>query len=256
MPGMSGIQLIHTLRKQYAYMQFALMTAYNVDDYVRIAREEGIYHIIPKSVFLDLGFFSTLARKLLSGNYFGIEHYFPNIKQKELHLSDIHKLHKVLPEPQLELNMYYKCRIASTDENRIINERVSELLLAHQASPHIPLVLEELCANALRYSEKCAYFELCFGLLNENTVITVIDYDGKLDREQVLLHIERHITLDSSSGLPIGLEDLRGRGLYISREQCEHLIFNIHPKHKTEIIGIIRPKQIGYNHAISIFQKQ
>ena len=57
MPGMSGIQLIHTLRKQYPRMQFALMTAYNVDDYVRIARNEGIYHIIPKSVFMDLGFF-------------------------------------------------------------------------------------------------------------------------------------------------------------------------------------------------------
>ena len=164
-------------------------------------------------------------------------------------------MHKALPEPQLELNTYYKCRIASADENRILNERVSALLLAQQASPRISLVLEELCANALRYSEKRSYFELCFGVLHENTVISVIDYDGNLDREKVLSHIERHITLDNASGLPIGVADLHGRGLYISREQCEHLIFNIHLQHKTEIIAIMRPKQNSYNHAISIFQK-
>ena len=254
MPGMSGIELIRTLREKYSYMHYVLMTAYNVDDYVRLAREEGIYHIIPKSVFMDLDFFSSLARKLLSGDYFGIDHYFPNTHKEELHLSDIHKMYKILPEVALKIDTYYHCRIATSEESQMVCDRVGELLLAHQALTTVPQVLEELCTNALKHSKKNEIFSLYFGILRERAVIAVVDHDGSLDKEQILFHIERQVTLDTA-GLPIGLGDLHGRGLHITREQCEHLIFNIDPGHRTEVIGVLRPHQKGYNHAISIFQK-
>ena len=254
MPGMSGLELIRILRHQYKDMQYALITAYNVDDYVRLAREEGIYHIIPKSVFLELNFISSLARKLLSNDYFGVKHYFPNAEEREVHLSDIHKMHKALAEKGLEKNVYYHCRIATHDESRTICDRIGELFHAQKTLPSLPQVLEELCTNALKYSQENKTFELCFGMLNDRAVISIIDYNGSLDREQILFHIERQVTLDTS-GLPIGLGDLHGRGLHISREQCEHLIFNIEPGRRTEIIGILRPHQQSYNRAISIFQK-
>ena len=256
MPGISGIDLIRILRKDYPDTKYVLMTAYNVDDFVSLLRKEKIWNIIPKSTFLDINYVLTLSRKLLCQDPFGVHYYFPRVQTKELMISDIHRMHKELPHEVLPSGYYYTCRIATPEENRTIGSKVGELLLGSGATPSVQQILEELCANALRYTKKNKNFDLCFGILGERVVISVIDYEGTLDREQILSHIERQVSIDAESGLPVGLKDAHGRGLYITRENCDNLIFNIDPGNKTEIIAILKAKAIHSSRAISIFQKQ
>ena len=256
MPGISGIDLIRILRKDHPDTKYVLMTAYNVDDFVSLLRKEKIWNIIPKSTFLDINSVLTLSRKLLCQNPFGIHYYFPQAQTKELMISDIHRMHRELPQKTLTLDDYYICRIATPEENRIIGANVAELLLASGAAPSVQQVLEELCANALRYTKKSKSFDLGFGILEKSVVIGVIDYEGTLDRELILLHLERQVSIDADSGLPVGLKDAHGRGLYITRENCDHLVFNIDPGHKTEIIAILKTKAMYNCRAVSIFQKQ
>ena len=256
MPGMSGIELIRILRKGYPKMKFVLMTAYNVDQYIHFARTEKVWNIIPKSTFLNLNHILILARKLFSNNPFGIDYYFHNAYLQQLHLSDIHSMHKNLPNTILEPDYYYTSRISSPEENTVIVQKSSELLSASGAPTGIYQILEELSGNAMKHSkgEEGNFFELSFGILEEQTVIGVVDYAGTLDRNEILLRLLRHAVIDMQSGLPLGLEDSHGRGLYISREHCEHLIFNIEVGKKTEIIAIIARSSGWNSKAISIFQ--
>ena len=254
MPGMSGIDLIRTLRKDYPDTAYVLMTAYNVDDFVSFLRKEKIWNIIPKSTFLDINFVLTLSRKLLCEDPFGIHYYFPEAEQKELAISDIHRMQKELPS--LPSGDYYVCHISTPEENRSIGENVSKLLIRSGASPEAQQILEELCANALRYTQKDKSFDLCFGIFEDSAVIGVLDYNGSLDREEILLYLDRQVSIDAESGLPVGLKDAHGRGLYITRESCDNLVFNIDPGHKTEIIAILKSNPLHNSRAISIFQKQ
>ncbi|MDH5655928.1 MAG: hypothetical protein OEZ34_08470, partial [Spirochaetia bacterium] len=95
--------------------------------------------------------------------------------------------------------------------------------------------------------------EVNFGKINSKFIFSITDFHGLLDREEILYRVERHIKLDST-GLPLGIGDAHGRGLFISRENLDHLIFNIEKNRKTEVIGIISEDIISKNKSLSIYQ--
>ena len=54
MPGKSGLDLIEYVKQYYRDTQYALITAYNINDYIHFAREYSVWNIIPKYSSLDL----------------------------------------------------------------------------------------------------------------------------------------------------------------------------------------------------------
>ena len=59
MPIMGGLDLIMKISRAYPYVKYALMTAYNVNDYIHFVRKHHIWNIIPKTAFLDLHFIKS-----------------------------------------------------------------------------------------------------------------------------------------------------------------------------------------------------
>ncbi|MBI3396272.1 MAG: response regulator [Spirochaetia bacterium] len=276
MPGMGGLELIAAIRERYPHVLYALMTAYNVNDYVQYARIHKIWNIIPKTTFLDLRFIHVMLDKLLTGNIFGAELYFPGAGREKAAFPLLYKMAKHRDVP-LKHGTLYVCRVETAEENSHVSEMVGDILHGAGAPTVIRQVLEEITSNAISwapgkgtgkqdeaeaqrkksqvphtFSASSAY-ELGFGILEENAVISVTDYHGTLDREEILYRLERHVTLDEN-GLPLGLGDSHGRGLFISREHMDHLVFNIEPGVKSEVIGILSLEPGDRNRALSIFQ--
>ena len=282
MPGMGGLQLIKILSEQYPRMKFALMTAYSVDDYIEFVRNQKVWNIIPKSTSMDLNFVRVMAHKLLTNDIFGIQQYYPRATLEDLKISDIHRMHRNLDDNEgLAPDHFYTCRIATPEENNAICDMAGDLL-AHSGAPSmVRLVLEELAANAMIHApnrpgderprpqnrpgmpngeyipmaEEDA-FDISFGIVEDNAIVAITDYHGTVNREEILYRLERQVTPDPATGLPLGLVDTHGRGLYISREQADHLIFNIDPGHRTEIIGVLPLGPRARNRAIAIFQRE
>ncbi|MBW7859394.1 MAG: hypothetical protein H3C43_14140, partial [Leptonema sp. (in: Bacteria)] len=96
--------------------------------------------------------------------------------------------------------------------------------------------------------------QLAFGCYKDNLLFSVSDSLGDLDRSEILYWLERNVTYDEK-GRPISLTDSHGRGLFISRENLDHLIFNIQQDVKTEILGILQPDAEFRNKAISIYYR-
>lgn len=307
MPGMDGIELIHQLKREFANMQFALMTAYNADEYIRFAREDKIWNIIPKSALLDIGHIGILAHKLLlSDNIFGIHYYFPQADLKKISISDLEKRGargQRFFSPLL-LNHYYTCSIHTLQESLSANDIICELLIAGGALSAVRTVLEELTSNVMKHTGAIRQtsaaepgdttgpsdttgpggkerelpaalgeppraeagevgrgieiepFELSFGLFEDYTAISLMDHKGSFDSDTMLSRLERQVTIDKMTGLPIGISDLNARGLYISRHYCEHLIFNVEPQKHTEIIAILPHTTFQNSQAISIYQQR
>ena len=75
MPGMKGPQLLAAIKRQYPATRTVLITAYNVDDYIRMARKSGVSNIIPKTSPFNFHELDALIDGLLTGNIFGISRY-------------------------------------------------------------------------------------------------------------------------------------------------------------------------------------
>ena len=266
MPVMGGLELIRLLSGKYPHIKHALMTAYSVDDYIRYARKKKIWNIIPKSTFLDLNFIRIMVQKLLSNDIFGVEKYFPSLVRRHLTFSDMHRMFR--DSTIFERGILYDLTVGSFEEKERVSDGVSELLTRHRAPSRIRQVLEELATNAMvwapvrredrersdRRPEGFSPFDFLFGILDDQIVLSFIDHHGSLDREEVLYRLERQVTADPQTGLPVGLNDEHGRGLFISRENTDHLVINIDPGKRTEVIGILNPESEIRNRALSIYQ--
>lgn len=274
MPGKSGLDLVLYLRENFPHIIYALITAYNTNDYIRFAREHQVWNIIPKYSFLDIRVIQTMVYKLLSKDIFGVEKYF-----YEDFLIIQNRLETGYEEPP-ENGIIYKI-IKSDKDRNILTGKISKYMIQRGAPNTIRQILEELTSNAMiraprdeegnfKYQfelpshdlivpleniqlQEEDYFIIGYGQTKDTFVLVVRDRFGSLRKEEVLYRLDRHITSDES-GLPPGLSDSHGRGLYICREYSDQLIFNIQKNRCTEIISLIDKSGRSGFKSLSIYE--
>ncbi len=265
MPNISGTELIQKLKVHYPRMHYVLMTAFNIDNYIRFIQSEEIWNVVPKSVYLDLRYISAMIKKLLSPKLeFGIAPYFSNIPIVSI---SVEKLFSSLKKKNAATSCY-KVSLGSLEETQLLLEEISKILNYKNISCDSMHVIQELVNNVREHSHTkgissndllvFAPFDFSFCLLEkeEILIISVVDFAGSLDKREILSHLERQIITNVQTGLPIGITQDYGRGIYISREYCDQIIFNLHPHHKTEVIAIMPYNREFKNKAVSIYQQE
>jgi CheY-like chemotaxis protein len=231
MPGMKGFDLLKEVKRLYPHIKRILMTAYNVEEYLELAIQYEVSNIFVKTTPFQFNELSILIEKLRNNNIFGISHYFgTDAVVQEIKIRSSRTLHD--------------------EATKIVN------FFQHESeSNRLQLVVVELLTNALFYGvrgedpDKKELWDHDFVLSDDAAVnvtivrdtvkygISVGDNGGKLKREDVLYWLNRQITRDKD-GLPLGLYDTHGRGLFIARKYIDRLIVNIDQDRKTEIIVI------------------
>jgi CheY-like chemotaxis protein len=231
MPGMKGFDLLKEVKRLYPHIKRILMTAYNVEEYLELAIQYEVSNIFVKTTPFQFNELFILIEKLHNNNIFGISHYFgSDAESKEIKIRTSRTLHD--------------------DATKIVN------FFQHESeSNRLQLVVVELLTNALFYGvrgedpDKKELWDHDFTLSDDSAVnvtiardsvkygISVSDIGGKLKRGDVLYWLNRQISRDKD-GLPLGLYDTHGRGLFIARKYIDRLIVNIDQDRKTEIIVI------------------
>ena len=225
MPGMSGPQLLAKIRKLYPETKTALITAYNVDEYIRAAKEYSITNIIPKTVPFNFSELDFTVRGLVTGEIFGLPRY--------LHADG---------------TIIEKHTITCTNDARRVQDQLIELFEEKfGTSGDMKLILDEIITNAIYHApthddgtekytefsnitlEKDEYIYVECGYDDEKYGVAIVDYQGRLSKERVLYKIDRQITGE-------GLLDDSGRGIHMSRLFADRMIINIDPNKKTEVI--------------------
>lgn len=254
MPDMDGITLIKTVQNQFPTVKYALITAYNINDYIKYAREYKIWNIIPKSSFLDLQFIKTMIYKTLSNDIFSFSKYFSDIQNFLIKIPDLYKIYKD-KDFLLTNKTIYKINIQSDEQRFKVCDMIYNIFLRHNAPTILRSLLEELSINARDYGSDNFKkpIQIQFGIYNKNILIGVNDYSGKLNFNEVLYRLERNLITDSN-GLPLSIHDEHGRGLFIARENLDHLIINIKENIETEILGIIDLENTFKYKAISLYK--
>jgi len=220
MPHMTGFELLRKVETAYPDVKRVLMTAYNLDDYMRMVRDHNVGNVITKTVPLNFKEIREILNSLLNNAIFGLQQYM-----LEPHSVQTFKL----TEP------------SQIDE---ISESLSEHYSGTPTHNKFKVVLIELMTNALFYGarneagDKKQEWVKDFRLADEDAVIvtacldkeklgvSVLDGGGKLDKHTVLYWLDRQTTHDEN-GLPMGIFDYHGRGFFITRKYVDRFIINI-----------------------------
>jgi len=225
MPGINGPQLLGRVRELYPRTKTALITAYNIDEYIKAAKECMITNIIPKTVPFNFAELEFTVHGLVTGDIFGLGRYMLDGG-----------------------SIIEQSTITSTTMAKKVQNHVIELLEGRfSTSGDMKLILEEIIANAMYHapvaedgSEKYhefndvvlqpdEYITVECGFDTEKYGVSITDNQGRLSKETVLYKIERQITGE-------GLLDDSGRGIHMSRLFADRMVINIDTGKKTEVI--------------------
>ncbi|MFC1851038.1 response regulator [candidate division CSSED10-310 bacterium] len=230
MPGIDGFEVIRVIREKYPRTKTALITAYDVDDYIKLAKEKQITNIIVKETPFNFDELGQTSHNLLTGEFFGIHRYLDyDAKIEQLTIQETEAI-------QLTIGKIVDFFRGITNDEEIFE--VCDLILdelLHNAIVHAPRDQDgkpkyDRTAQVVLADEEIVH--VAFGYDQRKLGFAVIDNYGTLENSTVLDLLDRHI---SGSGT----RDYQGRGLFISRSLTDRFIINIHRGVKTEIICLI-----------------
>jgi CheY-like chemotaxis protein len=227
MPGMKGFELIKEVRKLYPDVKSALITAYDVRDYINMAKHYDIGNIITKTTPFNFEEVRLLVRNIISEDIFGLDRY---------------------------VNGSVISRTISTSAQ--IDEVIHAVVNFMPTTRHqrkFRQALNEIIINAVYYGAKQERGDrkemwptdihltpleqviVSWGSDGEKIGVSVMDQKGLLTKKDVLYWLERNTT-KGDDGLSVGLLDDHGKGLFITRESIDRFIVNIRRCTKTEIV--------------------
>jgi CheY-like chemotaxis protein len=276
LPEMNGFELGRLARKLRPSIPIIIITSYDVNEFIEIIKEHGFSQIITKHGRMSLKEIEITVEKMLSGDIFGVQKYFPELREIEV---------KQTAFPRTFANgALYTTRIRSLHERGELTDKIAAQLKSQKKAPEstIKLVLDEITSNAMfrapvgdggefKYQTKNAHhdilfthqnivldeedrFTLQFGVYDEWIIMCCIDPHGRLTKKEILYRLHRHLTLDAVSGLPAGLHDSHGRGIFLLREQLSSLVFNIDRGRKTEVICLYNTTSAQAYKNISVYE--
>lgn len=276
LPEMNGFELGRLARKLRPNIPIIIITSYDVNEFIDIIKEHGFSQIITKHGRMSLKEIEITVEKMLSGDIFGVQKYFPELREVEIK-------HTSFPRTFANATLY-TTKVGSLYERGELTDKIAAQLKSQKRAPEstIKLVLDEITSNAMfrapvadggdfKYQTKNTHqdillthqnivldeedrFVLQFGICDEWIILCCIDPHGRLTKKEILYRLHRHLTVDTGSGLPAGLHDSHGRGIFLLREQLSSLVFNIERDRKTEVICLYNTTSAQAYKNISVYE--
>jgi CheY-like chemotaxis protein/anti-sigma regulatory factor (Ser/Thr protein kinase) len=214
MPGMLGFELLAKIEEKYPSIRRVLITAYNPEEYISIAVKHGVSNIIAKTTPFNFNDVSAIVRSLSRGDIFGIPRFLNG-------RAEIRKIPVMSPRKARDYAMDVIRGLDMPPETR-----------------NMELAIVELLNNAIRVEDfppGRGEVEICYAKDDEKYAVAVVENRGRFNKEKVLFWLDRQTATDTS-GQPLGILDVTGRGGYSSRQTVDRLIVNIKKQKCTEII--------------------
>jgi DNA-binding NarL/FixJ family response regulator len=258
LPEMNGFELGRLARKLRPNIKIIVITSYDVNEFIDVIKEHGFTQVITKHGRMSLKEIEVTIEKMLTGDIFGVQKYFPQMRLSEITL-------RTFPKPFVD-GVLYSTKVASLHERGELTDRIAAQFKSQKRAPEATtkLVLDEITSNAMfraptndhgefKYQTKHSEhdilqthqdivldeedrFILQFGICDDWIIMSCLDPHGRLTQKEILYRLHRHLAMDSETGLPAGLHDSHGRGIFLLREQLSSLVFNIERDRRTEVI--------------------
>jgi anti-sigma regulatory factor (Ser/Thr protein kinase) len=204
-----------------------MITAYKVDDYVKMAKKTGVFNIIPKTAPFNFHELSTVVQNLLNpASAFGLAQYMnPNANIEEFVITNSDQI----------MDAFFKLReFFMAAQARRVDDLCTAMI---EAMTNAVYHVAKLPDGSLKYQkgqriealEPEEYVSVFFGKDDEKLGVAIRDQGGRITADEVMYWLDRNI---SGSGLL----DTHGRGVFLIHTLVDRLVINIAPGKRTEIL--------------------
>lgn len=227
LPTEDGFAVIKHLDQVSPDTKTAMITAYKVEDYVRMAKKTGVFNIIAKTAPFNFDELSTIINNLLiPDTAFDLAHYMDED-------AEITKL-TVTNSDQI-MDAFYALRTFFSENGAKHVDDLSTAMI--EALTNSVYHVAKLPDGSLKYQkgqvieklEPEEYVYVTFGKDQNRVGVSICDQGGRITADEVLYWLDRNISGN-------GLLDTHGRGVYLIHTLVDRLIINIAPGRRTEII--------------------
>ncbi|NUP89087.1 MAG: response regulator [Candidatus Sumerlaeia bacterium] len=228
MKPMNGIELLVEAHRRWPETRRALITGYDVDDYIRLIKRHRITNVITKATPFDFQEFVNTVKNILEpSRVFGLDRHLgadATLRRRRLRTHEekdamteemVSALHPLIEVPRraFELRLVFE---------EIVN---NSFFHAFRNADGTPVHSKDRQDDLAEHEEVTVEY----GHDAEQVGFSVTDSAGSLSVDRFLEKIERQVTQD-------GLMDEDGRGLFLARAFSSRLIVNIEPSRRTQII--------------------
>lgn len=223
MPGLDGFETIASLKKIDPAVKTGMITGFNVDDYIKMALERGIFNIICK-MDSPAEIIKTVDNLIVGENIFGIESFLENPLQiKRIKVTDTEMLKSAVTEIIGFASEYL-------DEEKLYGLKTGLVEMGTNAIYHA-YGYEKGSNVSLKDTEE-VYIK--YGIDDQKIVVVILDVSGSLSKEKVLNQLNKGVNPSPEDLIASG-----GRGIYLTRYLCDKVVVNIEKEKRTEVVLIM-----------------
>lgn len=223
MPGLDGFETIASLKKIDPAVKTGMITGFNVDDYIKMALERGIFNIICK-MDSPAEIIKTVDNLIVGENIFGIESFLENpIQIKRIKVTDTEMLKSAVTEIIGFASEYL-------DEEKLYGLKTGLVEMGTNAIYHA--YGYEKGSNVCLKDTEEVYIK--YGIDDQKIVVVILDVSGSLSKEKVLNQLNKGVNPSPEDLIASG-----GRGIYLTRYLCDKVVVNIEKEKRTEVVLIM-----------------
>jgi CheY-like chemotaxis protein len=240
------LDVVQAIRAHQNQVRVALMTAYQVEDCLRLAQEADVYTVLTKNIPFDFHEFSRAVNTLLfPETAFGLAQYLaPGTALEHWTLKSSQDIMTVFQQ----LNQHFLQAMPQQAPD-LATALIEALTNAVYHAPRLPNGDRKYQkGQTIQVLEPNEVVTVQFGKDSQHLAMSIMDQWGQIQARDIVYWIDRHI---SGSGLL----DTHGRGLFLLYTLADRLFINIHPNQQTEII--LQANLLGginTNHSLNINQ--
>ncbi len=227
LPDKDGFFILKEAVKSKPDIKKALITAYDLDAYIQMAKEEKVYNIITKTAPFNFAELSVVVDNLLTpGKAFGLEKYIENAGTfKEIVLSCSNDIMTA----QHELKIFFDhFNLPDVDALAIVMVEAITNAVYH-AAKNLDGTFRYNKGEVIETLDDHEKVMITYGYDEEKIGISIKDQGGSITADEVLYWLERNISGNS-------LMDTHGRGIYLIHRLMDRVVINLAKEQCTEIV--------------------
>lgn len=228
LPDRDGFYVMHQAAERVPEARRVLITAYDLDRYIRMAKQEGVFNIITKTAPFDFQELSqTINNLLMPESAMGLENYLNNpIEPMQSLVVTNSDLIMVL---QGKLHEFFT-RFQLPDVDALSVVMIEAITNAVYHAPRLPNGEEKYeKGQHIEALDPDEYVTVSWGVDGEKLGVAIRDQKGTVTADEVMYWIDRNVAGES-------LMDTHGRGMYLIYRLMDRVILNLYRGHATELI--------------------
>jgi len=229
MPKMNGIELIQKISSEFPKVKTVLMTAFNIDDYLKMVRDYKVSNILVKTAPFDLKELETVVDNVLTErNVFGIKNY---LEKSVIIEEKVNTLSTDNADSVIESLVNFASKDSQIDLEKFQN------VLNHAIPTLFHYALRDEFGNCCHNlndvvsDTKGCSFSFDIGADNKQLAVAIKENQGMFSKEYILDWLEERLNENNSS---------------VIRNGTERLIINIKKAEKSEIILVFYNERTRY----------